>query len=195
MSTETLPQALQAGVTAQFGAGTNFLIFSSAAAVNVVAVQLGSSNKRIILNGCLEGFSYDGTNDGGFTLLEVTSAVDQPDFVIVVGDDKVSYPATVTVAGNVSTEELPAASLTDQAPVVTAVGQAALFPANASRRRITVFSDPKNANNQVIYLRAAGKANNLGCITPGQSVEVKGTYAVDYDAAAAGDSLYLMEEE
>jgi hypothetical protein len=194
MSTETLPQALQAGVAAQFGAGTNFLIFSSAAAVNVVAVQLGSANKRIILNGCLEGFSYDGTNDGGFTLLEVTSAVDQPDFVIVVGDDKVSYPATVTVSGDVSTIDKPAETLTDTPAVVTAAGQAALFAANAARRRITIFSDPKNVANQVIYLRKTGGANNLGCITPGQSVQFDGTYGVDYDAAAAGDSLYVMEE-
>ncbi len=194
MSTETLPQALKAGVTAQFGAGTNFLIFSSSAAVNAVAVQLGSSNKRIILNGCLEGFSYDGTNDGGFTLLEVTSAVDQPDFVIVVGDDKVSYPAAVTVSGDVSTVAKPAAALTDLAPVVTvAAAQTALFAANAARRRITVFSDPANAN-QAIYLRKAGGANDLGFVVPGQSVELDGTYGVDYYAAAAGDKLYLMEE-
>ena len=195
MSTETLPQGLKADVVAQFGAGTKFLILTASAAVNVLAVQLGSSNKRIVLNGCQEGFTYDGSNDGGFDLLQVMSAVDQPGFVIVVGDDDVSYPNAVNITGGtVNSQEVPASTVADQVAVESMNGQKALFPVNLARRRITVFSDPTNAANTVIYLRAPGKANDLACIVPGQSLQFEGTYGLDCSAGAANDWLYLFEE-
>lgn len=194
VSTETLPQALQAGIVAQFGAGTKLLILAASAPVNIVAIQIGSSNKRIVLSGAQQGFKYDGSQDGGFDLLQVTSAVDQAGFVIVVGDDDVSYPNAVQITGG-SVTVAPATGVVDQAPVLTIAGQTALFAANGARKRITVFSDPANANNAVVYIRAAGKTNNLGFMTPGQSLEFDGTYAADVDAAVAGDSLYLFEEE
>lgn len=194
MSTETLSQQLAAGQTAQFGAGTNFLVLTSSAPLSIQAIQLGNSNKNREFSGVLQGFSFKADSaDDGFDLLEVTSATAQS-ITLVVGNDDVAYPSTVTVAGEVQSLQVPAASVTDQAAQVTAAGQAALFPQNVARRRITVFSDPANNKNAAVYFRAAGKANNLGFIVPGQSVEFDGTYAVDYDAAAAGDTLYLLEE-
>lgn len=194
MSTETLPQALTAGTVAQFGAGTKFLIFSSIAAVNVTAIQLGSGNKRIVLNGCLQGFSYDGETDGGFDLLQITSAEDQPNFVIVVGDDKVSYPATVSVSGSVNTEDIPAEVLTDIPPVACAnAEQTAVVPQNAARRRVTLGIDP--AAGGVVYARKSGGVNSLLPMQPGMSYEFRGTYGIDVrNDSGAAVNVYVLEE-
>lgn len=193
MTTETLSQTIGAGGTVQFGSGTNFLILASSSAVNIVAIRLGSAASRIILNGALQGFQFQSEDGGGFDLLEVTSAAAQS-VTFVVGDDDVSYPSTVNIAGNVNSQSVPASAVSNLAPVVTAVGQAALFPQNVLRRRITVFSDPANVG-AVIFFRGSGLGNNLGFVTPGQSIEFDATYAIDYDATIANDKLYLLEEE
>lgn len=195
MSTETLTQTLVANTPVQFGAGTNFLVLGATAPLTIQAVQIGNSNKNRLFAGVLQGFSFKADDAGdGFDLLQVTSATAQT-ITLVVGDDDVSYPSTVNVAGSVQSVQVPAVAVADQAPVVTvANAQTALFPQNVNRRRITVFSDPTNAANAVIYLLAHGGANHLGCIVPGQSLEFDATYGVDYFCAAAGDTLYLWEE-
>lgn len=192
MSTETLTQTIGAGATIEFGGGTNFLILASTSAVNIVAVKLGSANSRIVLNGALQGFSFQSAEGESFDLLQVTSAAAQ-NVTFVVGNDDVSYPSTVNIAGTVNTAALPAAAVTDTPPVVT-VGsvQTALFPQNVSRRRITAQADPGNAGT--VFFRAHGGANNIGFIVAGQSWEFDATYAVDYFDTVANDKIYLLEE-
>lgn len=193
MSTETLSQTIGAGAVIQFGGGNNFLILASTSAVDVTAVRLGAAGSRIVLKGALQGFSFKSEDGGGFDLLEVASAAAQ-NITFVVGDDDVSYPSTVNVAGTVNTVPAPATAVVDQAHATTINGQAALFPQNVSRKRITVFSSPANAANPFVYLRPAGGANNIGTISPGQFLEFDGTYGLDSFATAAGDLLYLFEE-
>jgi hypothetical protein len=192
MSTEVLTQNLTAGVKATFGSGKVFLIASATGPVNIVATQIGNSNKTRRFTGVPSGFKFTADNDAdGFSTLEVTSPTTQA-FTIAVGDDDIAFSNAVTVSGLVATQDTPATVVAGSTKV-TAAATASLFAANASRRRITITWDPTTAANTVIYLRVAGGAR-FGAIQPGQSVQINGTYAVDYEAAAAGDNLLIAEE-
>lgn len=113
-----------------------------------------------------------------------------------IKEDTTTFQAQIaTIAGNVQVRTVPAASVTDTAPVVTvAATQAALFPANAARRRVRVFSDPNNAGDTQIFFRKAGGANDIGFVVPGVDVTFEGTYGIDYRAVNGGDKLYIFEE-
>lgn len=193
MSTEVLSQNLTAGVKATFGSGKVFLIASATGPVNIVATQIGNSNKTRRFSGVPAGFKFTADNDNdGFSTLEVTSPTTQA-FTIAVGDDDISFSNAVTVSGLVATQDTPATAVAGSTKVTVVTAGAALFAANASRRRITVTWDPSTTNNTVIYLRVNAGAR-FGALTPGQSVQINGTYAVDYEAAAAGDNLLIAEE-
>lgn len=192
MSTEVLSQNLTAGVMATFGSGKVFLIANATGPVNIVATQIGNSNKTRKFTGVPAGFKFTADNDAdGFSTLQVTSPTTQA-FTIAVGDDDIAFSNAVTVSGLVATQDTPATTITGVTKAILAV-TAALVAANASRRRMTIFSDPGNIANAVIYIRVAGGAR-LGFIVPGQSLQFNGTYALDYEAAVAGDSLYIAEE-
>jgi hypothetical protein len=192
MSTEVLTQTLTAGVKATFGSGLVFLIASATAPVNIVATQIGNSNKTRRFTGVPAGFKFTADDAGdGFSTLEVTSSVGQV-FTIAVGDDDISFSNAVTVSGNVSTQDLPASAITGATKVTVVTAGAALVAANLARRRVTIFSDPANAG-AVVYVRVSGGAR-LGFLTPGQVLQFNGTYALDYEDATAGDNLYIAEE-
>lgn len=192
MSTEVLTQSLSAGVKATFGSGSMFVITTATFPVNIVARSIGSSSKNRTFTNVPAGFKFtaDDPSDG-FDTLEITSANAQV-FSIAVGTDDVEFSNAVTVTGGVLTTEVPASTLTDNAPVLTTASVTALFPVNAARRRMTIFADPANAGT--VYLRVHGAARRHGFVQPGMTLEMDGTYAVDYDDAVGGNNLYLFEE-
>lgn len=193
MSTETLSQAIGAGNTVQFGSGTQFLVQAASAPISIIAQTIGDSSKTRKFTNVPAGFKFTAANDSeGFDLLQVTSATAQT-VTLAVGTDDITFSNQVTVAGNVTTQDLPASTMTNTAPMVTAAATAALVAANPARRRISISSDPGNVANTVVYIRAQG-GNRIGFVVPGTSEEFVGTYALDYEAAAAGDSLYIAEE-
>ena len=194
MSTETLNQTLQANVPATFGAGTQFLILASSAPLTINATQIGNSNKSRVFSGVLQGFKFAAdSSDDGFSTLTVLSAVAQ-NLTIVVGDDDVSYPSTVTVAGNVSSVILPAVALTDTAPVACAnAAQTAVVPQNVGRRRVTLSVDP--AAGAAVYARKTAGTKNLLPMLPGMSYEFDGTYGIDVrNDSGAAVNVYVLEE-
>jgi hypothetical protein len=192
MSTDVLNQTLFAGVKATFGRGRQFLITQLTGTVNAVAKQIGSSSRQWPLNGIGAGFKFTtGDPDLYFDTLEITSAGGDV-IQIALGDDDVDFANAVTVGNTVTMKDLPAGALTDRTGVVTAAGSHALFAANLSRRRITVSADP--ASPETTYLKATGGSFSLAFVQPGQSVEFKGTYGLDYVGTAGGATLYLCEE-
>jgi len=197
VSSEVLTQALQAGVMATFPQGRIFNILSAAAGpLTLQAVQAGGTASKVrTFNNVPAGSKFTAKEGDGWTYLRVTSAVNQ-NVTIFVGDDDMSFNNAVTITGTAATEELPAAALSDLIPVLTvAATQAALFPANAARRRITIFSKPTNAGDVGgLELRKAGGLNTLAYLTPGESLTFVGTYGVDYKATAGGDTIALCEE-
>lgn len=191
MSTETLTQAIGAGATVRFGAGTQFLVAAAASNIDIKAVKLGDSSQNKKFLGTPAGFKFT-ARDAGFDYLEVTSAAAQ-NVTLTVGTDDVSFSNQVTVAGNVSTAELPASAISTPGAKVTVVtAGAALVAANLARRRVTISSDPNNVA-AVIYVRVSGGAR-IDFVMPGTKIEFRGTYALDYEATAAGDTLYISEE-
>jgi hypothetical protein len=196
MSTEVLTQALTAGVTAKFGAGTMFLVIAAPSAnLNIVARQIGNSNKNRTFTGAPAGFKFtaDGPADG-FDTLEVTSSSNQT-VQIAVGNDDVSYSNSVTVANTVTTQSNPAGTLSDISPVVTAAAtQAAIVAANSSRRRVTIFSDPRNVGDTFIKIRKTTGTKDIALLIPGTYLTFEGTYGIDYNAVGGGDTIYICEE-
>ena len=197
MSTEVLTQTIGAGATVQFGAGTQFLVVSATGPISIKAVTLGSSNKNRVFSGIPAGFKFTSDSpDDGFDLLYVTSASAQ-NVTLAVGTDDVTYSNSVTVSGNVSTEELAAAALTDAAPVPCPSGAlTAVVPVNASRRRLLLTIDPASgAAVGTLFWRAAGGLNNLTPAQPGMSYPFNGTYGVSLEnTSGASVTVYIQEE-
>lgn len=192
MSTETLTQAIGAGATVTFGSGTQFNVISAPSPISIKAVKLGDSSKNRIFNNVPAGVKFSaGSDQEGFDLLQVTSAAAQS-VTIAVGTDDLTFSNNVTVSGNVTTQDLPATTITPSTKAILAV-TAALVAQNVARRRLTISWDPSAITNTIIYLRTTGGAR-FGFLLPGQSITLNGTYGIDYEAAAAGDTLYIAEE-
>lgn len=196
MSTEILTQALTAGQKATFGAGSIFLITSldQGVAVNLVARQIGNSNKNRTFTGVPAGFKFTADSpEDGFDTLEVTSPSNQ-NIQIAIGTDDVSFSQSVTVSGNVSTKEIPASTLADT-PAVAAgnAAQTHVVPVNAARRSVTLSVDPAAASP--VFFRSLNGANNLVIGQPGMSYRFAGTYAVDVrNDTGAAVNIYIAEE-
>lgn len=197
MSTEVLTQSIGAGATVQFGSGTQFLVVAAAGPISIKAVTLGSSNKNRVFTGIPAGFKFTSDSpDDGFDLLYVTSASAQ-NVTLAVGTDDVTYSNSVTVSGNVSTEELACSALTDAAPVACLTGAlTAVVPVNTSRRRLLLTIDPTSAAAPgTLFWRAAAGANNLTPAQPGMSYPFNGTYAVSLEnTSGATVNVYIQEE-
>lgn len=197
MSTEVLTQAIGAGATVQFGAGSQFLVVQASAPISIKAVTLGSSNKNRVFTGIPAGFKFTADSpDDGFDLLYVTSSSAQS-VTLAVGTDDVTYSNSVTVSGNVSTEELAAAALTDQAPVACPSGaQTAVAPVNGSRRRLLLTIDPTSlAAPGTLFFRCSSGSNDLVPAQPGMSYPFNGTYGVDLrNVSGATVNVYRSEE-
>lgn len=102
--------------------------------------------------------------------------------------------ARSSISGTVTAEISPSGSVNDTAPLVTVTGQHALFAANVSRSRITVFADATNTAS--VFVRKSGGANNIGILPPGSVTEFAGTYALDYnDTSTGGQKFYVFEEQ
>lgn len=194
MSTKSYTQTIQAGGTAQFPAGSVFLILQATAALNIVATTLGNAAADTEFVGVGAGFKFKAAEGDSFSLLNVTSATAQ-NVTIVVGDDDVEFSNAVTVTGVALTQDQPSAALVDNPPVsCLATTQAALIAGNPSRRRVTVSSPP--TNTLTVFLRKSGGANDLLPVAPGAVIEIRGTMALDYhNAGASAQTLYLFEEQ
>jgi hypothetical protein len=192
VTTEVLSQQLTANVQVTFGQGTVWYLKSASGPITVIAERIGTgATIRKFIN-VSAGFKFV-ADDDGWTYLRVTSPTTQT-IELIIGDDDVEVSNAVTIAGNVTTLDLPATTISTPGAKVTAVtAGAALVAVNAGRRRVTIESDPLNVNNQVVYIRVAGGAR-IGSVVPGTSKQFSGTYALDYEAAAAGDTLYISEE-
>ena len=197
MSTEVLTQALTAGQPATFGRGSMVLITSLTSPVTVVASQIGNSNKKRVFSNVTGGFKFQADSpDDGFDTLTVTSAASQ-NISIAIGDDDVDFANAVTVSNVVATQDSPAATLTDAAPVTIANGtQGAVVPVNASRRRVLLTIDPNNAAALgSLFFRKAGGAQNLLPVTAGQSYGFNGTYGIDLNnTSGVPCTVYVCEE-
>ncbi len=105
------------------------------------------------------------------------------------------YATDARISGNFSASFKPSTLLTDSPPIAnTAAGQHTLVAANLNRLRFTVYSDPLNLGDAVIYFRKTGGANNIGFIVPGTYQEFAGVYGLDYQCTNGGDKLYITEE-
>jgi hypothetical protein len=99
-----------------------------------------------------------------------------------------------TISGSVITILNPSGTVDAIAPLLTVVtAGAALFPVNAARRRITVYSDPNNPGN--VYFMDPTLADKVGFIQPGTFQEFDTTAALGYADAAGGNTLYFLEEK
>ena len=195
MSTEILTQALGAGGSATFGAGSVFLLTAAPGGpVSIIARSIGNSNKNRTFTNVPAGFKFTADSpDDGFDTLIVTSASAQT-IQIAVGTDDVDFSQSVTVANTVNTEELPTGALTDQAPVSAVnAAQTHIVPANAARRMVTLSVDPGAA--APVFFRSVNGANNLLVGQPGMSYTFRGTYGVDVrNDTGAAVNIYIAEE-
>lgn len=193
MTTEVIPQTLQAGVQATFGQGRIWYIKSATAALTIIAErQRSGANVRKFLN-VGAGFKFTAPEGDGWTYLRVTSAVTQ-NIEIIIGDDDVEVANAVTVSGAVAMLESPASTVADTPAVNRATAtQGVLFAANPARRRMTVFVDGGNTGS--CFARVTGGANNIGELVPGLNYEFKGTYALDVrNDTGAPANFYIFEE-
>jgi hypothetical protein len=182
VTTEVISQQLVANVQVTFGQGTIWYYKSGTAPITVIAERLGSGGSIERFINVSPGFKFTAADGEGWTYL--------------VGDSDVEVSNAVTVAGNVTTLDLPATTISTPGAKVTANtagAGAALVAANGGRRRVTVASDPLNVANPVVYIRVAGGAR-IDFVVPGTSKQFSGLYGLDYEAAAAGDTLYISEE-
>jgi hypothetical protein len=194
MSTEVLSQTLTPGQTWKLGSGSMFLLQTAANPVNIVARQLGNSNKNRIFNSVPAGFKFTADSpDDGFDTLELTSPAGQT-ITIAVGTDDVTFASVVNIANIPSVQDNPAATLIDNAPVVCAnTAQTAVVPQNLTRRRVTLSLA---LTGSTVYVRKGGGANDLLPLNPGASVEFSCTYALDIrNASGASQTVYVLEEQ
>ena len=105
------------------------------------------------------------------------------------------YATDSRANGTFTTTIAPTSAATDYVPInPTVSGQHALVPVNNARKRVTIFSDPGNGGDTVIYIRKAGGANTIGFIGPGQALKCEATFGLDYLCTNGGDKLYIFEE-
>jgi len=197
MSSDVLQQALAANQVAIFGRGRIFNLLQCAFPVNIAADYRGiggGQTKHKVFNGTPAGSKFvSDPADGEWTYLRVTNGATPQNITIFVGSDDMSFNNAVTVTGVAQTQVAPSSAITDTPAVVTATGQHALFAANLTRRRVTVFADP--ANTATVYVRVAGGGNDIGFVQPGTFAEFDTTAALDYrDASAGAQKCYIFEE-
>jgi hypothetical protein len=195
MSTEVLSQSIQAGGTAIFGSGTQFLIVTAVNPVTVVAKSIGNSNKNRTFTNVPAGFKFTAdSEDDGFDVLIVSSATTQT-ISLAVGTDDVTYSNSVTVTGSVATVETPMQALSDLAPVsAVATAVTPVVPVNATRRVVTLTVDPLYSGG-LVYAQKAGGAQDLLPMQAGIAYKFSGTYGVSvHNPNATAANVYIVEE-
>lgn len=195
MTTEVLSFPLASAGTASAGQGKMFYIKSATAPLTITAEKSGTGGRVRKFTNVPAGFKFTAASDAdGFTYLRILNGATAQTVELIVGDDDVELSNAVSVTGAVTTQSNPAQAFADTAPVVTAGGTHALFAANLARRRITVWSDPRNAGDAVIGLKKTGGANIIGFLVPGQYTEFTNIAGLDYVCTNGGDTIYIAEE-
>ncbi len=198
MSSEVLNFSPGPGATAVGGQGRIWNLLSAPGGnvtitCDVRSFKGGQTQPRVFKN-VPPGTKFTAKDGESWTYLRIDSAVLQ-NISIFIGDEDLQFNNAVTVTGLAAVAVQPSSTITDTpATNPTVAGQHALFAANATRRRITVYSDPANAGDSVIFFRKGGGANNIGFIVPGTYEEFDTVAAVDYQCTNGGDKLYLFEE-
>lgn len=196
MTSEVLTQAVTGGTTATFGAGRVFNILQASNPVTITletkSVKGGQTSVRKFTNIPAGSKFTLRPGEEPWTFLRLLSSVNQS-VTLFVGDDDMTFSNAVTVTGVAVVSINPSATVTDTPAINTTTGQHALFAANASRKRITVFADP--TNTATVFVRTSGGANDIGFVQAGTYEEFDTLVALDYrDPSAGGQKLYLFEE-
>lgn len=177
MSTRTYTLSFLGASTLVLPGGVFFYVKSAAAALTIRT--RGSTTSPIEFTNVGAGLRFGPVPaDKRWTYLDVTSASVQSVEVVVSDDAEVDIASTVSVAGNVTTTELPASAVATPAANVIVTASALVIAANAARKRIKICSDPANTGN--VYIQATGAGAGRGIpLQPGLYEEVQGTYAFD----------------
>lgn len=196
MTSEVLTQSVTAGNTATFGRGRVFNILQASSPVNITletkSTKGGQTQVRKFTNIPAGSKFTLRAGEEDWTFLRLTSAVNQS-VTLFVGDDDMTFSNAVTVTGVAVVSINPSSTVADTAAINTTTGQHALFAANATRKRITVYADP--TNTATVFLRVSGGANDIGFIQAGTYEEFDTLVAYDYrDPSAGGQKLYITEE-
>lgn len=146
MTSEVLTQAIGAGATVTFGQGRIFNLLSAPGGpVTVIAerktlTKAGQSQIRKFVN-IPAGSKFTADKGDEWTFLRVTSATAQT-IQLFVGDEDMQFNNAVTVTGVASVQVSPSSVI--NSPAATPLGgnttDGTGVPANAGRRRVTVYN-------------------------------------------------------
>lgn len=146
MSTRTYTLNFTAPATLTLPSGIFFYIKSASAALNIDT--RGSTTAPVNFNNVGAGLRFGPVPEAKrWTYLDVTSASVQTVEIVVSDDAEVDIASTVSVAGNVTTQELPSSALSSQAKTALATATSVDIPANAARKRITIQNWSDSAGN------------------------------------------------
>ncbi len=198
MSSDVLVQALTAGNQATFPRGRIFNLLSATGPVNIVAEYKGigaGQTKHKVFNLIPAGSKFVADPaDGEWTYLRVTSPTNQT-ITLFVGSDDMSFNNAVTVTGTALVAINPSSTI--NAPAATALAgnttDATGVPANAARRRVTVYNLALSAGNiRVSDTGATGRGFELA---PGAYAEVDTTAALGIRCDTAAGATWGYFEE
>lgn len=179
MSTRTYTLSFLGASTLALPGGVFFYVKSAAAALTIRT--RGNTTAPIEFSNVGAGLRFGPVAiDKRWTYLDVTSANVQTVEVVVSDDAEVDIASTVSVAGNVTTSDLPSTAIATPARVTRATGGATTIVANPARRRITIANPSDNATPGLLYLQAVGAGAGRGIpLDPGTFVELVTTAAID----------------
>lgn len=198
MSSEVLTYSPGPGATAVGSQGRIWNLLSAPGGPVTITCdvrsQAGGQTQPRVFKNVPPGSKFTAKEGQGWTYLRIDSPVLQ-NIQIFIGDEDLQFNNAVTVTGLAQVAVFPSSTITDTAAInPTVAAQHALFAANPARRRVTVYSDPSNVGDTVIFFRKTGGANNIGFISPGTFEEFDTTAGLDYQCTNGGDKLYVFEE-
>jgi hypothetical protein len=200
VSARNFAVTIQAGATVTLPAGRYFYIRTASAALDVVTE--GNPGSPVRFDGISVGSKFGPVAEGdGWKLLRVTSAALQAVEIVISDDGNFEVSSNVTVSGSVTVNESPATAITNTAPVDAISGaETLLIAANASRRRVQIAADSRNADGGTNathggLIRGATGGNAIDEIQPGVSkwFNVTGGLWVRNDSGST-NRFYVREE-
>jgi hypothetical protein len=201
MSARKYVQAFGAGQTIRFPAGRYFFV-DSAPSGGLTIVTEGTPSAPATFAGIGAGSKFGPVAEGaGWRYLVVTSAGAQTVEITISDDGVFEVAANVTVAGTVDVQSVPAATITNTAPVDAGTGaETLLIAANTSRRRVQIAADPLNAEGATTatkggLIRGQTGGNAIDDVQPGVSkwFEYTGALYVRNDSGST-NRFYVREE-
>lgn len=153
MTSEVLPQTLQAGVIATFGRGRIFNLLQASSPITITlegkSPQGGQTAIRKFVN-IPAGSKFTAKAGEEWTFLRVLSAANQ-NITLFVGDDDMTFNNAVTVTGVAVVSISPSATV--NSPVATALAANTTdptgVPANLARRSVRVYNLSNGAGGTI----------------------------------------------